>query len=186
MSKSLVILVDVDNVLEDLHTYWVAAVNKKYGTNVKPEDVTAWNIDKFFDGLSRSQVFSPLHTKELWESMVPLENSQKLLKQLKADGHRVYLLTSAHPDTIPYKYSFLQKYFPFIPFKDIIIASHKQMVMGDVLIDDAPHNLEGGQYRGILVDASHNKNYDEKAHGFIRVKNWEEIYNAVCIIAGEE
>ncbi len=186
MSRSLTILVDVDNVLEDLHTPWVAAVNKKYGTNVKPEDITHWNIEDFFDGLSRTQVFSPLHTRELWESLEPLKDSQKYLKQLKDDGHKVYLLTSAHPDTIPLKIKFVQKYFPFISFKEIIIASKKQMVKGDVLIDDAPHNLEGGEYMGILVDSSHNKSYDESKYGFIRVKNWVEIYEAVCDIARKE
>lgn len=183
MSKSLTILVDVDNVLEDLHTPWVVAVNKKYGTDVKPEDITSWNIERFFDGLSRNQVFSPLHTAELWESLEPLKGSQKYLKMLIKDGHKVFLLTSAHPDTIPLKFKFLQKHFPFIPFRDVIISSHKQMVIGDVLIDDAPHNLKNGCYQGILVDSPHNKSFDESAYGFYRAKNWAEIYEIVHNIA---
>lgn len=185
MSKSLTILVDVDNVLEDLHTPWVAAVNKKYGTDVKPEDITSWNIEKFFDGLSRNQVFSPLHTAELWESLEPLEGSQKYLKMLIKDGHKVFLLTSAHPDTIPLKFKFLQKYFSFIPFRDVIISSHKQMVIGNVLIDDAPHNLVGGDYEKILVSAPYNRNFDTKGNWMYRADNWEEIYSIIQEISNK-
>ena len=42
--KQITVLVDVDNVLEDLDTPWVKAVNDKYGTNVKVSDITNWNI----------------------------------------------------------------------------------------------------------------------------------------------
>lgn len=108
-----------------------------------------------------------------------LENSQKITKSLKEDGHKVLIVTSDHPDTIPFKYNFLKKYFPFIPFKDVIITSHKQMVKGDILIDDAPHNLENGEYLGILIDAPHNKNYDASSQPIVRVHNWDEIYNII-------
>ena len=131
-------------------------------------------------------MFSPLHTKEFWDKLEPLEGSQKYLKQLKSDGHHVYLLTSAHPNTIPYKFAFLNKYFSFIPFRDVIITAHKQMVKGDVLIDDAPHNLEGGDYQGLLMNSPHNLSYDESVYGFIRVNNWGEIYETINRIAGKE
>lgn len=179
MGKSLTILVDVDNVLEDLNTPWVNAINKKYGTSVQPSEIIDWDITKFFSGLSKTQVFSPLHSKELWDLLTPLENSQKIMKSLIDDGHRILIVTSAHPDTIPFKYNFLKRYFPFIPFKDVIITSHKQMVKGDILIDDAPHNLKDGEYLGILMDAPHNKEYNESSQAIVRVHNWDEIYSIV-------
>lgn len=183
--KSLTILVDVDNVLEDLNTAWVNAVNAKYGTSVQPEEIVDWEIQKFFPTLSRTQVFSPLHTKELWENLVPLDGSQEYLQRLMDDGHKIVIVTSAHPDTIPYKYKFLIKYFPRLSFKDVIISSQKQLVCGDVLIDDAPHNLECGSYKGILMDAPHNSNYDAEANGFVRVKDWSAVYQAINQMAKE-
>ena len=47
MSKSLTILVDVDNVLENLNEAWVNAVNDKYDTNVSPDDIASWDIEDF-------------------------------------------------------------------------------------------------------------------------------------------
>lgn len=33
---------DFDNVLEDLITAWINAVNKKFGTDVNPNDIIDW------------------------------------------------------------------------------------------------------------------------------------------------
>ncbi|MBR4813702.1 MAG: hypothetical protein IKZ69_07320 [Lachnospiraceae bacterium] len=43
------------------------------------------------------------------------------------------------------------------------------------MIDDGIHNLIGGSYRKILFDAPYNRDFDEKALGIVRVKNWQEI-----------
>ena len=61
----------------------------------------------------------------------------------------------------------------------MIITSRKQLIRGDVLIDDGIHNLEGGDYAKILVTAPHNIDYDAEANGMIRVKDWDEILSAV-------
>ena len=179
----LTILVDVDNVLEDLISAWVKALNIKYDRNVNPDDINEWDIMKFFPGLSRNQVFSPLHTKELWESLTPIPGAEEYLKKLVDDGHNVVLLTSAHPDTVSYKYKFINKYFPYISFKDIIFASRKQMVKGDVLIDDAPHNLVGGDYIKILMNAPHNTSFKAFDYNIMRVNTWQEIYELIGYIS---
>lgn len=183
--KRLIILVDVDNVLEDLNTAWVNEINTKYGTSVRPDEIVSWDIHKFFPTLSRNQVFSPLHTKDFWESLIPMDGSQEYLKRLISDGHKVVIVTSCHPDTICYKYKFISKYFPFISFGDVIITSQKQLIRGDILIDDAPHNLEDGGYKGILMSAPHNMDYDPEASGFIRVNDWKDIYQAINKISKE-
>ena len=37
-------------------------------------------------------------------------------------------------------------------------------------------SLIGGKYKGILMDAPHNRKFNEREHGIIRVKTWCEIY----------
>ncbi|MBR1531299.1 MAG: hypothetical protein IJ643_04475, partial [Eubacterium sp.] len=107
--RKLKILVDCDNVLEDLLIPWVAALNEKYDRKIRVEDIKQWDLCNCYPGLSRTQVFSPLHTPELWASLEPLPSSQFYLKKLIEDGHRVVIVTSAHPDTIPYKWKFIEK-----------------------------------------------------------------------------
>ena len=179
MSNKFTILSDVDGVLEDLVSPWVQALNIKYDRNVSPSDIIEWDITKFFPGLSKTQVFSPLHKEQFWKDLQPYEDAQQYIQKLIEDGDRVVLLTSAHPDTVPYKWQWINRHFPCIAFRDIIIASDKQMISGDVLIDDAPHNLIGGNYTPLLFTARHNESFNAVGNSIIRVDNWWQIYNKI-------
>ena len=73
----------------------------------------------------------------------------------------------------------LFKYFPFLSWDQVIVTTRKQMIRGDVLIDDGIHNLEGGQYKKVLMTAPHNIHYDAEAHGMVRVNSWKEIEQVI-------
>lgn len=177
---NLRILIDVDDVLEDLSTQWVQWLDEKYGLSVKPEDIVSWDMHEFFPTLTDSELYSPLHSKRFWNEMTPKDGAVEYVKRLKDDGHDVVIVTASHPDTVPKKMGkFLFKYFPYISFKDVIITSRKQMISGDVLIDDAPHNLVGGCYMKILMTANHNRSYDAESNMMIRVNDWKEAYDAI-------
>lgn len=70
-----------------------------------------------------------------------------------------------------------------LTWDQVIVTSRKQLIRGDVLIDDGIHNLEGGQYNKVLMTAPHNVHFDAEAHDMIRVHNWkeiEEVINRLC------
>ncbi len=69
--------------------------------------------------------------------------------------------------------------FPFLDWEHIIITNNKQLVRGDILIDDGPHNLVGGEYFKILFDRPHNRNYDDAANGMLRLHTWQEIDSVI-------
>lgn len=67
-----------------------------------------------------------------------------------------------------------------LTWSDVIVTANKQIVQGDILIDDGLHNLVGGKYEKILMTAPHNKGFNqEEKYGIHRVNNWEEAYNLV-------
>lgn len=102
------------------------------------------------------------------------------LEKLIADGHKVYIVTSSIYQTIQSKLEYvLFRYFPFINEKDVIITHHKQLIAGDVLVDDGVHNLEGGSYMKILMDAPHNRAYNAEENGMYRAMGWHEIYELI-------
>ena len=142
--KHLTILVDMDDTIESLASAWVDYLNARHGTTTKLTDITGWDISKAFPTLTNEQVYAPLFEDDL----------QKLI----ADGHKVLIVTTSNYHTLASKMErVLFKYFPFLTWNDVIITSHKQLVNGDVLIDDGTHNLEGGNYFKILMTAQHNK-----------------------------
>ena len=184
--KQLTILVDMDDVLEHLVPAWIAWLNERHGTSVKEEDMVEWELEKVFPMLTHSQVWEPLEYAEFWDTVRPVKDAAKTVYQLMADGHEVYVVTHAPLYTIVPKIErVLFRYFPFIDMRHVIFARNKQMIRGDILIDDGPHNLIDSNYISILMDRPHNRNFDNKSFHIIRVHNWQEIYELVCRIAND-
>lgn len=173
--NKLTILFDADDTVENLCDCWIAMLNERYGTSVTLEDVRDWDITLAFPTLTKEQVFGVLHDDELWRRITPIPGSVEVLQKLQQEGHQLYMVTASDYRTCKAKVERLLELFPFLDWGHIIITSHKQMVHGDILIDDGPHNLVGGEYFKILFDRPHNRNYDDAANGMLRLYTWEEI-----------
>lgn len=185
--RKYTILVDFDDTLTDLLKSWITRINVSHGTKVNPEDVTDWNIDLFFPTLTRRQVFEPIFDDDFWDEVKPKANAVKYLKQLIDDGHQVYICTNTNYKTLKSKMDkVLFRYFDYLTWNNVIITRDKQMINADILIDDGVHNLVGGNYKGILMEAPHNKKFNEKEHDIIRVKTWDEIYDLINTMANWE
>ena len=173
----MTILVDMDDVLEQLVEGILRYVNTRYGTSVSPEDITEWNLARAFPGLTREMVYSPEYDENFWKTVEPMPGADRILRKLLDEGHEIYVVTATEYETLKQKMDdLLFRWYPYLDWSHVIIAANKQMIRGDVLIDDGPHNLTGNGIRKILFDRPHNRSFDEKSVGAVRVKDWDEIY----------
>lgn len=178
--RKLTILVDMDDVMEDLLPAWLEVLNEKTGKAVFLGDITEWNFDDLYPELTKEQIREVLNSWDLWRRVYPKTGAKEYMRRLIEDGHDVYVVTASHPDTMSEKYNtVICEHFPFIKATQIISTYHKQMIRGDVLIDDGPHNLAGGDYFKILMDAPHNRAVDEHQIGAVRVQSWYEVYDII-------
>lgn len=183
--KKLTVLIDMDDTIEELVVAWVEYLNTKYGTNVDPNSINDWNMRNFFHDITQNQLYSALEDEALWRMVKPKPDAVKYVKKIIDDGHDVFIVTSSHYKTIVQKMDHvLFTYFPYITWDNVIITSHKQMIKGDVLIDDGVHNHVGGEYFSILMDAPHNRLFDAESNNMLRVTSWPEAYEAVCNLEG--
>lgn len=173
------ILFDADDVAESLLEGWVKTLNDRYGTSVSVDDVTDWNIALAFPTLTKKQVYGVLQEDEIWKNLTPIPGAQEYLQRLYDEGHELYMVTATDYRTCCVKIERILEMFPFLDESHIIITQNKQMVMGDVLIDDGPHNLIGGNYFRILFDQPHNRGIDEKKYGMYRAVGWDEVYRLI-------
>ncbi|MCR5137739.1 MAG: hypothetical protein K6C12_11755 [Oscillospiraceae bacterium] len=172
----MTILVDMDDTIEQLLKAWLRAVNEQYHRNTACDDVTSWDLTAAYPGLTREQIYAIPSQPGFWKTVDPIPGAAEALQRLMAAGHEVYIVTATTFDTVSEKMNdLLFRYFPFLSPEQVIITSNKQMIRGDVLIDDGIHNLEGGDYVKILMTAPYNRSYDAEANGMIRVNNWAEI-----------
>ena len=171
----MIILVDMDDTIEHLLVPWLEDLNRKYGRNVQAEDIREWDMTKAYPGLTTEEVYAPIYRADFWDTVTPIEGAPEALKRLMDRGHEVYIVTATPYQSVAAKMErVLFRYFPFIRWDHVIVASNKQMIRADVLVDDGYHNLLGGSYRKILMDAQCNRMYDEKKAGMFRVKDWAE------------
>ena len=174
--KKLTILVDMDDVLENLVECWVDELNKKCGSSLCEEDITDWRIAKFFPSLTNEDLFSPLNTAEFWGKIAPMQNAQ--------DIHTIRIVTASHYATVPAKIKRLLEMYPYLKWEDVIVASDKSLIFGDIMIDDGTHNLEVTSCGlAVLFDRPHNRSYNDEAAGMVRVETWDEIYEVVSEFA---
>ena len=183
----MTILIDMDDTIESLLKAWVSGVNRKYGRSVSHEDVGSWDVSTAFPGLTHEQVYAVPLEKGFWKTVEPIPGAAEAIQRFMAAGHEVFIVTATPYESVTEKMSdLLFRYFPFLSWKQLIITSRKQLIRGDVLIDDGIHNLEGGDYIKILMTAPHNRNYDAEANGMIRVHNWAEIEEVINRISAEQ
>lgn len=112
--------------------------------------------------------------------------SQIGVRKLREQGHKVSIVThrpdSAVADTIDWL-SLLQNPRAGVVFDGVHILTNgerKSSVVGDVLVDDKPSNIEdwvGHGRRGILFDREWNQ--DETPAGSIRAYGWEDVTDIV-------
>lgn len=172
----MTILVDMDDTMEQLLEALVSRANERFGRNAAVEDVTDWSIVCAFPGIQKKQVLDLMYEAGFWEDVKPIPGAAEALRHFMEEGHEVYVVTATEFDHVRDKMEkVLFRYFPFISPRQVIITGRKQMIRGDVLIDDGIHNLEGGEYKKILFTKPYNRAYDAEANGMVRVHNWDEI-----------
>ena len=181
----MTILVDMDDTIEYLLKAWVRGVNETYGYSVGYDDVTDWNVSKAFPGLTWEQVYEVPLRPGFWNGVEPVPGAAEALKRLMDAGHDILIVTATPFVSVPEKIEgYLFRHFPFLSWDQVIITGRKQLIRGDVLIDDGVHNLEGGDYLRILMTAPHNVGYDAEANGMIRVRTWKEIEDILTSYGG--
>lgn len=179
------ILVDMDDTMEELLPAWVTYLNNKHHTSVPPNGITDWDIEKFFPELTKEQVFEPMYIDSFWATVQPKPDAVQYVKRLKDDGYNILICTASFYQTLQAKMDdVLFKHFGYLTWENVIVTPHKQMVRADFLVDDKPENLIGGCYKGILMDAPHNRWFNEKEHNIHRAKSWQEIYEIIKSYGG--
>lgn len=170
----------MDDTIEYLVPAWLKWINSNYDYDIKPEDITTFDISQFFPDLTEDELFKPLHQEDFWKTVQPMDDAIHYIKKIIDEGYNFYIVTSSHPDTLSYKLKHvLFKYFPFVDKHNVITTYKKQLIRCDILIDDAAHNVVG-PYIGILIDTPHNRFlHEEDFSGIYRVYNWKEIYNLI-------
>jgi len=143
--KKLTVLCDMDSIVTDFLQAWVDAINAKFNRKVQYDDVIHWDmakVDKIKD-INSGKIYGIMRKPMFFYDLKPLDGAIDTMQKIVRDGHDVrFLTTPANPHSAMEKLMWVDKYFPFIGSRNVILANDKPMVKGDVFIDDKPDHLE--------------------------------------------
>ncbi len=165
------IIVDMDGVIVDIYKqflkYELEDLNIKQDLNSllgKLENEAFVNHDKY------------ITSKNFFLDAYPIKDSIETLEEINSK-YDLFIVSSAtqFPLSLDEKVRWLNKYFPFIHWKQIVLCGSKELISGDIMIDDHFKNLDFFSGKTILFTQPHNLNRDSGKH--VRVNSWKEIEN---------
>lgn len=165
------VLVDMDGVLADVYPHLTAYEFKESGLRVSPQSMCG-KLEEFafpsFDKIIRSKGF--------FRTAPVIEHSVEGLNYLNSK-YKVLIVSSAteFPGSLTEKYAWLNEFFPFISWQQMIFCGSKESVCGDIMIDDHIKNLDSFNGRKIMFTQPHNVLIQDVS--LERVGNWDQIMN---------
>lgn len=176
------ILVDQDEVLCGWTKAVVKAWNAAHPEKLAPP-VTRWDTNGFLDHpearyFPRSLMLKP----EFWLGLEAIKGAREGMLALFEMGHEVRIATQVLPEVggpaYEGKLQWVRKHLPWFDITHVYALKHKNELYADLLLDDAPHQLEAFERSGrSAVALDYAWNQDVKTHH--RVKNWPEFIQLV-------
>ena len=184
-----VILIDVDDVVCENH--FVPVVNEYLGKNYKEEDFgnVKIELELFPDTDSRYKFYDYYVSVDSYDGIELKPGAGEVLEKL-IKNNRVILVTSGchYENSLAMgrqfgdKWRFLLNKLPFFPPQNIIFANQKDLIKGDIIVEDRVENMKGEYEKKILFTAFHNKNITDEElsqKNIIRVDDWHQLYKAL-------
>lgn len=176
MNKKLRMLLDLDDTISIFIPTCIKKYNEIYGTNHSIDEITKWDISGIFE----HDLWSIFDKCDVLEHMPLKEGAFETIEKWHNQGHQITIVTGvndikSYEDKIKWlKNIGLDKYI-----YDIIPTKNKELLSGDILVDDNPEYLRKFQKTNpdalcLLMTAQHNKGKDYSDE-FIRIHSWHEL-----------
>lgn len=180
--KKFTVLIDMDGVCVDIHAQWLNKYNKDYGDTLTQEQIVSWDWHKYVNKKCGDKIYDYLKEPGFFLGAPEIEGCSKSLKTLMDAGIQIVIVTATPPNspTACYeKTKWVERNLPFLNSKNFISTSRKDLVIGDLLLDDAVHNLDS--FTGIPCAFKRPWNLRKKYR--YSIGSWEEFTELALTLA---
>lgn len=177
----MTILIDIDGVVFNTQETLLNFMNTIYQTNYSFEEINHYEwLDEHFLNPWRL-----LERVGFWKCVTVDQDAVKYISRWIKQGYTVKFVTATHyHQAIDFKMKKLKDSFNgLIDDKDIIVCHDKDMVRGDLLIDDYPDNCNNfGNYAILFSQPWNNPEQIKDDAHILRLDSWEKIDNVIQYI----
>lgn len=176
MNNKLKIALDCDDTIYNCNPFAIELLNKEKGTSYSVEDCNKWISESETEGVNERVKYF----KEPWfyEKEPVLEGAQEFVKKLCKIAE-VFIVTSVPASCASTRMLAIMRDFPEINPNNIIIATRKDVVEVDILLDDGSHNIINAKAKyPVLMRKPWNKNLS----GNLSVNNYDDFLHFVDVV----
>lgn len=173
-----ILLFDLDGICCNLMKKWLAVYNRDYHDNLRPEDITSWDWEKFVKPECGKRIYHYLNRPGFFADLEPIEGCVESLERLAAICELV-VVTASPRQAAGDKIAWVRRHLPMVPRGNIVITHRKDLVRGDFMFDDAPKNLANHPAIRIMMDYPYNRHF----HDCYRVHSWAEAERLIRRLA---
>jgi 5'-nucleotidase len=143
------VILDMDSTVYDLLSPTLDYVNDRYSLALGYKDVDVWRWDTKYN----INLVDFWNTEGTYLDLEPFPHAIDAIKQVHDMGVKQIFLSSGNFKYGTEKFAAVDRDFPFIGSKNTLLTGgNKEIVHGDLLFDDAAHNLEAFPGGKVLVD----------------------------------
>ena len=177
------LLVDFDDTI--CQSVFLKKVNEFLGTDYKLENFKDYLIDDVVPVEQKQDYYDSFFKSNPYIGIGLIDGAKEALEKLN-EYYDIYVCSACvmpmnvkgSAKLFGFKYDYLLKELPFLDPNKFIFTSSKDIVCGDVFIDDYLHNLNGNIKTKLLFSTYHNKHFTDEelaSKGVKRVDSWQEI-----------
>jgi len=190
------ILFDMDGVIVDQIPLWLEIYNSEYKDNLTIDEFAgSWNLHKIVKPEVGEKVYDILNRPDFYEKAKPIDGAIDGIKDILSSGKFNVFIVSAfmgNGNQAKGKCDWINRYLTDIDRDNIFLCHEKQLIIGDILVDDSEKNLIkwcnvmdailpnlfSNKPEALMMTAPHNKDLDLNQplyQGIFRISNWKEL-----------
>ncbi len=175
--------IDLDGVVADFNSGWVARYNRDFGADLSVEQIVEWDAPTqltHFTGMREFWAWARTcgEGRSLFRPLDTYPGAVASLNTLSRSGHRIVILTTKPDFAIHDTYAWLSQHE--IPTEEVHILDDKTTVGCDIYLDDADHNLEAlSRVRGDATICRFIRPWNSPADRLVDITDWPEFVELV-------
>jgi 5'-nucleotidase len=166
------LLLDMDDVTVDQSLTWVQRIYEITGTWYDREEWKEWRVANILPPDIVHLIFEEINKEPgFFRNLPAKEGAIEGIQKLSRYYDIVFITASEHYAYVD-KYLWIEENLNFLPKPNLILTHRKDLVLGDIFVDDGPHNLlKSPAKMKIVFDHPWNRHLTQ----FQRVYQWDDL-----------
>jgi len=187
--SNFTVLIDLDSTVYDLLTPWMEWYNKHYNDTFKVSDIKKWAWNEIVKPECGTKIYSFLNKKGMYSSLQPFPGALEAIKKVHDEGiKQIFCSTIIGNTGAKEKVEAVERDFPYLGKAAVVlVGKDKNLVKGDVLVDDGPHNLVGFDGYKVLVNLQNAPYvYEHACNPDAILSTWEDYPDIINNLKGNK